>query len=184
MGLSRILASALNGLAAIATSGSAADLTGTLAKARLPVGSVLQVVQAVKSDTAIISGGVTYTIATAVITPSSASSKILLMAHVNGYAPYDTCLYFARNGTGVGLGDAAGARVRGFAEMNGSPRVNEGGNSAGLFLDSPNTAAAITYGLLVYTASTTTYINRSGSDVDAGYETRSISTLTLMEIAG
>lgn len=149
----------------------------------LTPGAILQVVQGVKTDTAIISAGVTYTIASASITPSSTTSKILLCTHVNGYSPYDTTLYFTRNGTAVGLGDAASTRSRGLAEMNGSPRSNEAGNSSGFFLDSPGTTSAITYAILVYNASATSYINRSAADADAGYDSRTISTITLMEVA-
>ena len=149
----------------------------------LTPGAILQVAQGVKTDTAVVSGGVTYTIASATITPSSSTNKILISAHVNGYSPYDATLYFTRNGTPVGQGDAAGTRARGFSEMNGSPRVNEAGNNAGFYLDSPGTTGAVTYAVLVYNASATSYINRSGSDTDAGYDARTISTITLMEVA-
>lgn len=148
----------------------------------LTPGAILQVVQGVKTDTAIVSGGATYTIVSATITPSSSSNKILIQSHVNGYSPYDATLYFTRNGTPVGIGDAAGSRARGFSEMNGSPRSNETGNNAGFYLDSPGTTSAITYAVLVYNASTTSYINRSASDTDAGYDARTISTITLMEV--
>lgn len=150
----------------------------------LTPGAVLQVLQAVKTDTAVVSAGVTFSIASVVITPSSASSKFLLMSHVTGYALYDTCLYFKRSGTPIGQGDAAGSRGRGFSEMNGSPRSNEAGSSAGFYLDSPNTASQITYEVVLYNQSATAYINRSAVDDNNLWDSRNTSTLTVMEIAG
>lgn len=147
-------------------------------------GGVLQVVQTVKTDTAVVSGGVTYTIASVTITPASTSSRILLMSHVTGYQPYDTALYFTRNGTKIGAGDTAGSRTTGFAEMGAAQRTNESGTSSGFFLDAPATTSAITYAVVLFNASATAYINRSQNDDNASFDSRTTSTITVLEIAG
>ena len=52
------------------------------------------------------------------------------------------------------------------------------------FLDSPATISAITYSLRAYSLNTNThFINRTGSDTDNSGDNRTISTITVMEIA-
>jgi hypothetical protein len=52
------------------------------------------------------------------------------------------------------------------------------------FLDSPATTSSTTYKLqIVSTNGTTHYVNRNVRDDNGDYEPRSISTITVMEIA-
>ena len=61
---------------------------GTLPGARLPAGSVLQVVSTTKTDTFTMTGQTQTAITglTATITPTSASSKILIIVSIGGFA--------------------------------------------------------------------------------------------------
>jgi hypothetical protein len=85
---SGVLALQSNGTTALSTSGANVTVAGTLttaaqsiAKASLPTGSVLQVVQGVTTTQTSISGGPTDTTLTATITPTSATSKILIIVN-------------------------------------------------------------------------------------------------------
>jgi hypothetical protein len=51
-------------------------------------------------------------------------------------------------------------------------------------LDSPNTAAAVTYKVQGSTNSGTFTVNRSSTDPDSAGGRRTVSTITLMEVAG
>jgi len=55
------------------------------------------------------------------------------------------------------------------------------------FLDSPNTTSEINYSIRLFNGSGSTltlYVNRGGGDGDSADTARTISTITLMEIAG
>lgn len=149
-------------------------------------GSVLQVVQSVLTSTMAVGGGAnTATILTATITPKNANSKIMVESSISGYCQYDTVLYWTRDNAVIGAGDPAGVRARGFGELASTARVNESGVTTGKFLDSPSTTNTLTYAVKLFNQSSpTAYINRGGADTDAAYDSRTISTLTLTEIAG
>ena len=144
--------------------------TGTLGSARLPAGSVLQVVQDTFADTYSTSstGGTPFRSVS--ITPSSASSKILVLAS------------FMTRATGGG-GNCY-IRIQGFRNgsmfwngypVNGSQNSDHRGVAAINYLDSPNTTSAVTYSFnFDSTYASTVYINSSTSP----------SFITLMEIAG
>ena len=52
------------------------------------------------------------------------------------------------------------------------------------YLDSPATTSALTYSLRAYQTNTNAhYINRTGSDADGIGDNRTVSTITLMEVA-
>ena len=56
-----------------------------------------------------------------------------------------------------------------------------------VWLDSPSTTSALTYKIQVanpWEASYVTNINRSNDDTSNSYEGRTVSTITVMEIAG
>ena len=175
-----------------------ADGSGTIAlqnqlsgmtSASMPTGSVLQVVQFVKTDTAAFSGnqyqdhelGIEVT-----ITPTSSSSKILITGHVSvghsvATAGFAVGLY--RGNTLIGAGDAAGSRRRNHVEtdlrtytLRALP-IN--------FLDSPNTTSSTTYKLKGSSSSANTlYINVNGENTTAQNSVSGTSVLTAMEIAG
>jgi hypothetical protein len=128
------------------------------------------------------------------ITPSSASSKILLTMHL-GRATADGHLYsfgfrFVRGSTAIGVGDAAGSRPLASTISSGNADNDSNHTVATpsmMYLDSPGTTSATTYKVQVAMQSGATFaLNRSQSNADANYinQGRTISTLTVMEIAG
>ena len=162
-------------------------------------GGILQVVSTTKTDTfsasVASSNFVTAPGMSATITPSSASSKILITCHVGALATSDQTAnptLVLNDGTSrIAVGDADGSRAR----------VTAGGRSTGAgsgdslvvtspsfqFLHSPSTTSAITYFLELYNASGVTrtlYLNRQEDTTDASTRIRTISTITLMEVAG
>jgi hypothetical protein len=169
---------------------NASNITsGTLPKARLPAGSVLQVVNALKSDSFTTTSGsaVDITGLTATITPTSATSKILIMTTFfcgSGSSPYAK-FKMQRNGTDVFLGDAYNSSTRqsaaAYAGVDGV--TTQSISVATQYLDSPATTSAVTYKWQVSTfSSRAIYVGRSQNDSDANGNTTP-SSITLMEIA-
>jgi hypothetical protein len=164
--------------------------TGTLPAARLPTGSVLQVVSTVKSDTFTTTSGsyVDVTGLSVSITPTSATSKILVLFQVNGSQEVGAgraSLKLLRGSTVIDAGDVAGSRtpaLGGFSSIDQSvPSTPVSGN----FLDSPATTSSTTYKIQVAmnAGSGTAYINRTMQDSDNANQIRMASTITVMEIA-
>jgi hypothetical protein len=146
--------------------------SGTLGKARLPTGSVLQVVNATHSAGASAST-TTYvdTGLTASITPSSASSKILVIVEQAGLVKSnDTFLNLKLQRNGADL-----IAFSNGTAYTGTTTTNYVGNSGASYLDSPATTSSTTYKTVVNSgnnvASVTCQVNSS------------VSTITLMEIA-
>jgi hypothetical protein len=149
--------------------------SGTLGKARLPTGSVLQVVNGTYG-TLVSSGTATYidTGLTATITPTSASSKILVLVAQNGVSK-----------TASGTASVGLILLRGSTTINGialswgyglSSRIDDNTLST-CYLDSPATTSATTY-------KTQFRNNDGGGTVYMQYNgTNSLSTITLMEIS-
>ena len=155
----------------------------------MPAGSVIQVVQVVKTDTfSIVSTTMTDVTGLNVsITPSSTNSKILVIADVAmGPTASEAALgRLVRDTTPIYLGDAAGVRARSIIQAypsNDYATVKSGG----VFLDSPATTLEVTYKFqLASTAGGASYINRTAADRNtSGYDARSASSITLMEIVG
>jgi hypothetical protein len=136
---------AISGLIQAAQIGSANASVidaGTLAGARLPTGSVLQVVSATDTGTfATTSTSFVGTGLTASITPSSASNKILVLVHSNidsGTSSRIAFITLFRGATnlghsteGFGGHESNGGYIRAAAPIS--------------FLDSPNTTSSVTY---------------------------------------
>jgi hypothetical protein len=171
------------------------DASGTLDRLDR-AGNVLQVIQSVKTDTQTILASTSLdfqeiTDLSVTLTPSSTSSKILLIATVNG--SIDTRyggFAFYRGTTKLTVGDASGSRTPvAFTTGGNSSRSNEQyvmNPASGSLLDSPSTTNSTTYylkGAAFYTGNIL-YINRTDVDVSANYTVRGISTLTAMEISG
>ena len=147
--------------------------SGTLGKARLPTGSVLQVVNATTTtqDTT-TSSSYSATSLTASITPSSATSKILVLVSLKpGTVASGQGVKFQlwRGGASVFQIGTANAYVNatGVAEIHGA--------SSSSFLDSPATTSSITY---------TVYFG-SGSNGQSSYNNinNDTSSIALMEIS-
>ena len=156
-------------------------------------GGILQVVSTTKTDTfsASVTAGSSSPITglTVSITPSSTSSKILVLAQVSGMAlayanPFAVAL--TASSSKINIGDAAGNRTR-IGSENSTSSANESSSVSLNYLHSPGTTSTITYGVDVINragSTQTQYVNRTSNDTDAVDRTRSVSNITLMEVAG
>ena len=126
------------------------------------------------------------------ITPSSASSKILVLVNLNGSSGTDDtimALKILRDSTDITLGDAAGSRTRSGVGFLGHTAASNTGihtlNSGIMVLDSPSTTSAITYKVQVMAGSSgggTLYMNRTVTDTDSASFSRGSSSIIAMEI--
>ena len=153
--------------------------TGAIETVDLPTGSVLQVVNATYSTTVTMSSN-TYadTGLTASITPSSTSSKILVVVNQQGLktgnnsAANDIGVQLLRGSTLINVF----AREYGFT---GSTQYVHIATCATSYLDSPSSTSAVTY--------KTQFANNDGGAAGGTIHVQSAtpaSTMTLMEIAG
>ena len=153
-------------------------------------GGILQVVSTTKTDTftTTSSSFVDVTGLSASITPRSTSSKIFVLATVSGNGtPSGTIMNtrLARGGTAIFVGDAAGGRTR-----SGVAGLGPSGQDAISFvvsgLDSPSTTASTTYSVQVANQgnSSTVHVNRSSTDTNSASYSRTVSSITLIEVAG
>ena len=126
------------------------------------------------------------------ITPSSTSSKIYVIAtlQVSVHA-YHLTFRIARGGSTIVEPSAAGNRMLGMAHIYGHSSYNDHYNIESKVmqvLDSPSSTSELTYsvqGKNAYNANTTgLVVNSTNNDGDASYNSRVISTITAMEIAG
>ena len=160
-------------------------------------GKVLQVVQAIKTDTTSSSSLTMVDISSlsVSITPSSASNKILVMCSFCWGADNNSSPKFKLTGgnTSTYVGDAAGdrQRVAYFAADDYFNGASLAGNETAFmaflnYLDSPATTSSTTYKLQGSTDNNGSfYINRTGADVDSSSEGgRSASSIIVMEIEG
>jgi hypothetical protein len=153
-------------------------------------GKVLQVVSTTKTDTFSSSSSsfVDVTGLSVSITPSSATSKILVIAYITASAASGTdfaTLRLMRDSTAICIGDSAGSRTRGlgasFQVGNNNTSYTESVN----FLDSPNTTSSTAYKIQSKAAfASNAFINRTPTDSDNASTCRGASTITVMEIAG
>jgi hypothetical protein len=121
------------------------------------------------------------------ITPTSASSKVLVLFDVSGnVATVHTANFILkRDGTPVGVGDAGGVRTRtttgGYLGNNDSTLYNV----SAAFLDSPGTTDPVVYQVAFLNgrgSSTTHYINRGATDTGDTAVARSASRVTAIEV--
>ena len=154
--------------------------SGTVATARLPDGTVLQVVSATKADAFSSSSGtyVDVTGLTVTITPRSATSKILVLASVAfGDSGGNTMLRVLRGATEIG--SATFSSNNGF----GGGRPGAINTQLALFpsinhLDSPATADPVTYKIQMK-SDATGYVNRRAFSDNMGWS----SHITVLEVA-
>jgi len=162
-----------------------------LSRAALPAGSVLQVVQGIKTDTFSTSNtSYTATGLSVAITPSSTSSKVLVIISAqigisaNGYGS----LQLFRGGSVISAstGDASGLKLR---SSSGNTIYSNSTVSLHsmtiMYLDSPSSISSLTYELYIRKGEepSTLFLNRSGGESDNANHVRGASTITLMEIA-
>lgn len=165
--------------------GSGLSMSGTtLSATGSGGGKILQVVQATKTDTASVTGQTFSSVFTASITPSSASSNVLVMAFlsVGGATSNYPNIRLTKSSTVLLQGDAAGSRTR--VTAMGNPGVAGAMNALTInYVDSPASTSALTYEIELASHSTgAVYLNRSGTDTDGATISRAASTLILMEV--
>jgi hypothetical protein len=127
---------------------------------------------------------------TATITPSSTSSKILVMAQIAvGGQNAGAMGHFkiTRGGTDFYIGDTAGSRTPNVFGGIIAVNLQEVLLSQSIItVDSPASTSALTYQVEARRGinAGTVYVNRSASDFDDANTGRGASSITLMEVAG
>jgi hypothetical protein len=152
-------------------------------------GKVLQVVTAFKSDTFAASDSAYQDITglSVSITPSSATSKVLVMMTVTGsHQPTiaDAVLRLVRNSTAIAVADSAGSRTLATVSLMADSTTSTD-STAFTFLDSPATTSATTYKVQGTGNGSTPkgfYINRGSLDTDVASVARTASSITVLEI--
>jgi len=165
----------INASGNVVMTGTLTTAAQSIAKASLPAGSVLQVVQSyTATGTTTTSGSPVDTALSASITPTSASSKILVLMNGNGYTSRQTSISY---------GDMYFYIVRGSTQLTSSrSAINFNYNTwtdffpaqnSFVYLDSPATTSATTYKMQIS-------ISNSQS---LTVPFQSFLTMTLLEIA-
>ena len=170
--------------------------SGVPGKANLPTGSVLQVVQTVKTNT-FSSTSATFgdiTGLTVSITPTSSSSKILVMGVLNISTSSNDMIkvQIARGGSAIFIADTVAGATSALTQLYTGGSVNIPGANwstypvSAFYLDSPATTSSTTYSwqIRVQTGGNTVWVNRgadqSGSTNQNFY---GASSIIVMEIA-
>ena len=151
-----------------------------LANVNMPVGSVLQVVSTTITSTfsSTATSATDITGFTVSITPSSTSSKILVLFSCVGASTNSFNLYLVRNGSLIDLGTGASysnSTIGGIPTGNASYAYSWNAH----YLDSPATTSSVTYKIQGATDAGTFYIGKRNDTFSC-----SPSTITVMEIAG
>ena len=168
-------------------SGTLSGVTAGLTAASMPSGSVLQVVQAVKTDTT-SHDTTTWTDISGLsvsITPSNASNKVLVYYSAAGCTVNIGYIRLVRDSTVLGSGDASSSRTScgvAFCRQSSDSQMLESFTNS--YLDSPSTTSATTYKLQWRDENGTIYLNRSVTDSDSVSGIRCSSVITAMEIKG
>jgi hypothetical protein len=148
------------------------------------------VVQTVKTDT-FSTASATFTAVTglsATITPTTASSKILVILHVfmtnqDSSAASGAMMRLMRGASPIYVGDLAGSREQATVASVLSTRESDSTATA-VFLDSPASAAATTYSAEARRGIRGTFLlNQQNIDSDNANVARLASSLTLIEVA-
>lgn len=166
----------------------------SIPKAALPAGSVLQVQQVTFTGTQTINAvsGLTWTDISGLsitITPTSATSKFLLIANVTSTLTADRIAGFRFQGGNSAnfIANTAGSRAL-TASAYVSPAAGSlmGATTPMVYLDSPATTSPITYkvqGGPNYTSGTLAINYNVLNDSDVNYVARNASSFIVMEIA-
>jgi hypothetical protein len=158
-------------------------------------GGIIQIAQSVKQDRQVMNS-TSFTDITGLsvsITPASTSNKIFLIVELRGSsANTDDELIIDRSGTrltgmeGTSAGNNAVTSIMGhFWAGGGGGNTNSGKSHTMFFLDSPASTSSLTYKVqLKSSQGYTCYINTTYDSANAYYETRTASSITLMEVSG
>ena len=172
---------------------AASKLTGQVADANAPSGSVTQVVTTTKTDDQVISqsgsgenkGSAWYDPSgfSVTLTPLSTGSRILVFGHIclgmSATDSYNVHWRLVRNGTAIGNGTGQNWPAMGSVRQ---------ANSAGpyvcpfSFVDSPSSTSALTYKLQVLQTNFS-YQIRINRNNDDGWQSGNSSTITALEIS-
>ena len=172
---------------------AASKLTGTVAGARMPTGSVIQFKEtAVTSAISLPTATGQYHAVPSVnvsITPSATTSKIFIMVKLElGHPPIgNTSFQLMRDSTAVGIGDASSnAQRASFSMAQRTHSAYEVQQINHHFLDSPSTTSAITYSLRFWNNYSTSqmYLGRTHNSITTADDEMYPSIITAMEIAG
>lgn len=160
-------------------------------------GQILQVVQSVKTDA--FAGvpsdiWIDVTGLSASITPTSTSSKILVMVDLKGAGRENYTVIrsrLLRDSSPIYVGDAASNRPQSMAQFYGGQSAGYVymAQLGGTFLDSPATTSEVTYSMQIggdaQNSSIILYVNRTEGDRDnLNMDARVASSITLLEVAG
>jgi len=155
-------------------------------------GKILQVVQALKTDTQSFAPSSSFSDVSSLsvsITPSSSSNKVLVYFSINGGNGGDLShlhIQLVRGSTAIGLGDAAGNRTQNTGGYINTATPGQVLVNSMMVLDSPSTTSSTTYKLQAKCNSGggTSWVNRSTRDNDGtGYDGRGSSVIVVMEVA-
>ena len=169
---------------------------GAAAGVKLGTGSIIQTKQTYRTSLfsqSLTTGNFSDAVMTLSITPTSSSNKILVLCTVQistGSGTNGAQSLLKRDGTPIGIADAAGSRARGTGGGMGSSAVNrQQSNVQMTFLDSPSSTSALSYTAHIkpgFSGTQTVYLNREGAghNTDGGNVGVSASSLTCLEIVG
>ena len=161
----------------------------TIDHSNMPSGSVLQVKQATSTDAFTINTNDTWTDLSGLsvtITPKSTSSKILITVHLTGADDTNayTRILLRRDSSSIAYGDSGTGHESTFS-MHGNTSAGSAEQQVGsmTWLDSPATTSATTYKLQgsCYNSRIARFNYNNG---DANTRQNTVSTITVMEIAG
>ena len=185
----------LDGLAFPNADGTASQVlqtngSGVLSFATPSGGKVLQVVSTLKTDafsTSSTADDVVITGLSATITPTSASSKILVFSHITVASNLASGMHYRilRNSTGVGIGNIAGKTGMGFVTDAGQADSNRAITTGAYnFLDEPSSTSALTYQavLTMFNGGVTVRINTNSNLGGQSFDDAFTSGITLIEI--
>jgi len=165
---------------------------GKIISTAQPSGSILQVVQTIKRDTwSVTSPASTWTDISgmsATITPSSINSRILIMFtvyHGISVVQYSGGVRVVRGSSVILPSLATGPTALGHSSSVVS-YIPAQGCDTNTLIDTPSSTSALTYKLQFVheNTNTTWYLNTPGSITNDGRSVGTVSTLTLMEVAG
>jgi hypothetical protein len=125
------------------------------------------------------------------ITPFSTASKILVIVNINGARSTNQtrlAIRIMRGATPVGVGQSSLSKQQiGSVSFVGNVGDVSMTNISAVYMDSPNTNSAITYGVQAWNSDTgstqTIYINLTQGDANDPAYPRAASSITLMEVA-
>jgi len=119
------------------------------------------------------------------ITPSSASSRILVLADVQGNneSGVSTMTRLMRDSTAIAIGDSASSRIRSTGGVDGdNTSPGDVFFLGGIIVDSPATTSATTYKVQIRASANNACVNRSRYDADNDTNPRTHSSITVLEV--